>query len=104
MGMIPSAGWPFHRLVYTPTTALPLPPQAILRPLSALPSLLILGGDDEYVVDQPAYQELGRRMAAVLGANATVATVEGGNHGLEGKEGELVTLVLDFLAGLPQQP
>lgn len=69
----------------------------MLVPLRQLPSLLIMGGADEYVPDHEAYQALGVRLQGVIGANATVVTIEGGDHNLEGKEGELVGQVLEFM-------
>ena len=71
-----------------------------MQGLASAPSLLMMGGSDEFVPKSVDRELLVKRMAAAVGGNCKAVVVEGGNHKLEGSERKAVDLVAQFLQGL----
>ncbi len=74
--------------------------QEKLQGLASAPSLLIMGGVDEFVPSTVDKDLLVKRMAAAVGAGCKGVVVPSGKHNLKGSEQEVVKLVADFLSGL----
>lgn len=68
--------------------------------MSGTPTLLLMGGADEFVPEGVDRALLVRRLAAAIGDSATPVVVSGGKHNLTGSEEELVRHVTDFLSKL----
>lgn len=69
--------------------------------LASAPSLLMIGGVDEFVPKAVDKELLAQRMQAAVGTQCKAVVVPNGNHKLEGQEKAVVKYVLDFLHYLP---
>ena len=64
------------------------------------PSLLLMGGSDEFVPEKVDKELLVKRLAAAAGERSQWSVIPSGKHNLTGSEDLLVQNVERFLAGL----
>ncbi|CAG9465134.1 unnamed protein product [Pedinophyceae sp. YPF-701] len=72
----------------------------LLGHMLGVPTLVLQGSNDEYVPDHVDVGVLTTRLTAAMGSSAQARIVEGGTHGLWGKEAEAVDAIAEFVAGV----
>ncbi|KAL6771990.1 hypothetical protein ACKKBG_A28550 [Auxenochlorella protothecoides x Auxenochlorella symbiontica] len=74
----------------------------LLKGAASVPSLFLLGAQDECYPAGCDVEGLGRRLVAAAGSSAQLKVLDG-DHCLKGLENEVVEVVSDFLLSLPIQ-
>ena len=64
--------------------------QGILGHMAGIPTMLVLGGEDECMPKSVDGQALGKRMQQAIGRSAQLSFIAKGTHSLEGTEKEFV--------------
>ena len=71
--------------------------QKLLGHLAEIPTLLVLGGEDECMPKTVDGRSLGKRMQQAIGSKAQLKIIAKGTHSLEGTEKEFVESVQPFV-------
>ena len=71
--------------------------QKLLGHLAEIPTLLVLGGEDECMPKSVDGHTLGQRMQKAIGSKAQLKFIAKGTHSLEGTEQEFVESVQPFV-------
>lgn len=71
--------------------------QKLLGHLAEIPTLLVLGGEDECMPKCVDGRTLGQRMQKAIGSKAQLKFIARGTHSLEGTEQEFVESVQPFV-------